>query len=434
MTSIAIPLAVVAREATEGRVLDQDGTPLADVRIEYTEHELRPFIPLPFTPLYRVDRTKKVRTRQDGGFTIRRKYEHLDYDVVTKAGFTCQSLLPVMVFDSQGKSLAHLFMYRVQPDEQSHLLRRESEWVPIPSKKPLYFSLESCLFSSEYRADSDIEFCLSERLSAIEWWPFSIRSLGKGLYFCRNNIPYSPAHGYEPGIIANLTDYDSYNDEITIPCFANTSSNLYSRIWIMVDKRRQRMRIQYVYNTAGSRYVGVDDIGEWVDAFGGISHVSPIQTDWWNNLDISRCLLLTHSDRMQEIWDEYKDRSFAKETDTGEGRIEGGPLRNVRWQFAHNPLTPKHILMELSRDNMVPTIRYLLKNPAVPDEALDWLIKSGTTLPRNQAEDGQRDLLENQGEYKMLLKFMESLREKVEQSPRTYSGKATDGLSGNVQD
>jgi len=371
-----ISLSQINHSIINGQVLDQDGNPLSGVSITYSQHELRPYSPIPFGPMYKVKSSGERITDSNGNYTFKRKYEHLEYTEIQKKGYKSESLKPTYVRqDRNDEDNPTLWLHKIIDNEKNNIIKLTSESVKLDDFEIIYFSIRQNKFTSHLADDSDIEISLYKRIGDVSY-PMVIRAPGGGMYCSRNDMPYAPLNGYEPGIIVNTIF--GWNGD-WIPFFYHSKNKkIYARLWLKLDARSKTISIEYSYNKSGNRYIDFDfhkiNDSARLWTFAHIERTVPLQREWWVYADKRRLTLITSEKRFHEIWEEFKDTDIEPYKDTGRGYWNGGLTRINRF-LANDPLTPKDILSEIAETDDVSVIRLLLKNPSLTDQDFKKLIK-----------------------------------------------------------
>ena len=355
-----------------GQVLDQDGNPLPEVSVKYIQYEHRVIIP--YSTTFKPQSYGEVITDSNGTFTFKRKYERIKYTEINKKGYKSESLKPTFVRqDRHNINNPTLWLYKIRDNEKNNIIRLNSESYKLSDLEKIYFSIRRNKFTSIPTNNSDIEISLYKRIGDNSY-PMIIRAQDGGIYCNKNDMPYAPAYGYEPGIIVNAK-FGGW-----IPFFYySPKKSLYVRAWLKIDTRKKTVTINYAYNKNGSRYIDfnfkkIKGI-TYTNTFANIERSVPLQKEWWAYADTRKLNLITSEKRLYEIWNNFKDTNIEPYRDTGRSYGNGG-LANIEVFLANNPLTPKDILSELSKTKNAYVKRALLKNPSINNLDFQKLAKT----------------------------------------------------------
>ncbi len=358
-----------------GRVLDQDGNPVAGVSIINRQYEMRGILPILWGPTFKVDKEGTCTTNSDGEYTFRHKYEWIDYAEVKKEGYHCESLKPTFINQEEHNfDNPTLWIFKLNDDEKENVVISASEDIPLRELQKVYFSIVENKFTDSPSTESDLVIARYKRIGK-EFYPFVIRALSGGIYCCRNDMTYAPKQGYEPGIILNTR----YRSSDWVPFFYHSKDkNIYSRLWLKLGAKGKTVSIEYAYNKSGSRYIDFDFHAhkkkKYLTTFASIERAVPLESEWWAYIDRSRFTLITSEERFREIWKKYRNTYVEPHIDSG--RVFGnGGLTRVNRFLANAPLAPRDVLSELSKTDNIQFASILLENPSLSDSDFDELIK-----------------------------------------------------------
>lgn len=246
-----------------GTVVDQDGKPVADAKVNLRETEM--YILLPWlvfaSPTAHRDHRFSVTTKSDGSFRAPFTAESIDVTEVTKEGYIGQPI-GVSPQSIQNKWV----LYDLAAGNRQNVRTRKTARYAIETDGRDYcVDLETGLVRERFmeRPGAMPSIRPSDRadlICSITWagdrsWLVTMVAPGGGVWPAKHMQPYAPEDGYTRGFSAL---FGGYGREDMSYFYAKTDGGRYC--YIAIDLMYQSrdsvsLQLQYIINTSGSRFL-----------------------------------------------------------------------------------------------------------------------------------------------------------------------------------
>lgn len=364
-----------SRFTIRARLVDQNGSPLANTWLDFEAHELRWILPV-YGAGYRSEVSLSAKTDADGYFSVGSPREHLELRGIERNGFVLEQFDRLAWHASEKHNDCSVIRaYDMRGPSPSLISRNDALEVMIPRNgEPVFVNLVRGEAHHE-PVSADLKLSLSREDE------LSIYAMQGGVWLGNEDMPFAPTDDYLDGFEYTIRTSD--HDPQFLMYLASQNGQHFGRVEIVIQDwlsgDMAAAHIRYRLNEKSSRDLRGDpplkDNSTWTVTDGIEIGTSP----WW--AQCSRVVPIFTLEQSRELYSHAPDfsvvRALAKNPHTAPDVLSEIAKQSSdeysKRLLAKNPATPKDVLMMFSRDKDLLIREDLATNSALPPEIVELL-------------------------------------------------------------